>query len=92
MVEKKLDMQALSFQWGVLGGNAAVAAGAFAALVSLMRGVSLSSACVRGLACVLLLRVVFYLIRAGIEFFDQKASSAEEVSPKGQRTLPTEAD
>ena len=31
MVDKKHDMQAFSIQWGVLGGHAAVAAGAFAA-------------------------------------------------------------
>ena len=92
MVEKKHDMQALSFQWGVLGGNAAVAAGAFAALVSLMRGVPLLSACVRGLACVLLLRVAFYLIRTVIELFDRRTSSTDEISPKGQRTLPSEVD
>ena len=51
MVDKNNDMQALSFQWLVLGGHAAVAVGAFAAFVSLLRGVSLSTACLRGLVC-----------------------------------------
>jgi len=92
MVENKRDMQVLSFQWGVLGGHAAVAAGAFTALVSLFRGVSLSSACIRGALCVFALRVIFRVIMALIEFFDEPASPAESASQIHRRTLSRGGD
>ena len=92
MVEKKLDMKVLSFHWGVLGGHAAVAAGAFTALVSLFRGVSLSSACLRGFICVFVLRVVFHAIMALIELFGESASPIESASQIQRRTLSRGGD
>lgn len=87
MVEKKLDMKVLSFHWGVLGGHAAVAAGAFTALVCLFRGVSLSSACIRGTICVFALRVIFYLIRSLLELFGEREASSESASEAHRRAL-----
>ena len=81
MVDRRHDMQAFSFQWGVLGGHVAVAVGAFAAFVSLLRGVSLSTACLRGVVCVVLLRTVFSLIRILIEFFGRSTDPSEETGP-----------
>jgi hypothetical protein len=92
MVEKKRDMQVLSFQWGVLGGHAAVAAGAFTALVSLFRGVSLSSACIRGIICVFVLRVVFYMIRTLLELFGEPETPTESASQIHRRTLSRGGD
>ena len=77
MVEKKRDMQALSIQWGALGGHAAVAVGAFAAIVSLLRGVSLSTACIRGVVCVLVLRAIFYFIKTVLELFERPEEEAD---------------
>ena len=74
-------MQAFSFQWGVLGGHAAVAVGAFAAFASLLRGVSLSTACLRGVVCVVLLRTVFSFIRTLIEFFGRSTDPSQETDP-----------
>ena len=84
MVEKKHDMQALSLQWGAFGGHAAVAAGAFAALASLLRGVSLSTACLRGIVCVIVLRAAFYLIRTLLEFFGRPATRTKETDSAGR--------
>ena len=84
MVDKKHDMQAFSFQWGVFGGHAAVAAGAFAAFVSLLRGVSLSTACFRGIVCVLVLRAVFYLIRTLLELFARPEDPTQEADSAGR--------
>ena len=92
MVEKKLDMKVLSFHWGVLGGHAAVAAGAFTALVCLFRGVSLSSACIRGTICVLALRAIFYLIRSLLEFFGERTPSSQSASEIHRRTLSRGGD
>ena len=83
MVDKKHDMQALSFQWGVIGGHAAVAVGAFAALASLLRGVSLSTACLRGIVCVLVLRTVFYFIRTLLELFGRSVDRSQEADSTG---------
>ena len=77
MVEKNRDMQALSIQWGALGGHAAVAAGAFAAFVSLLRGVSLSTACIRGIVSVLVLRAIFYLVKTMLELFERPQEEAD---------------
>ena len=77
MVEKKRDMQALSIQWGALGGHVAVAVGAFAATVSLLRGVSLSTACIRGVVSVLVLRAIFYFIKAALELFERSGEGAD---------------
>ena len=77
MVEKNRDMQALSIQWGALGGHAAVAAGAFAAFVSLLRGVSLSTACLRGIVSVLVLRAIFYLVKTMLELFERPQEEAD---------------
>ena len=77
MVEKNRDMQALSIQWGALGGHAAVAAGAFAAFISLLRGVSLSTACIRGIASVLVLRAIFYFVKTMLELFERPQEEAD---------------
>ncbi|MCH2102457.1 MAG: hypothetical protein MK297_00435 [Planctomycetes bacterium] len=77
MVEKNRDMQALSIQWGALGGHAAVAAGAFAAFVSLLRGVSLSTACIRGIVSVLVLRAIFYFVKTMLELFERPQEEAD---------------
>ncbi len=77
MVEKNHDMQAFSIQWGVLGGHAAVAVGAFAAFVSLLRGVSLSTSCLRGIVCVLVLRTIFYFVRTVLELFERTEEEAD---------------
>ena len=77
MVEKNRDMQALSIQWGALGGHAAVAAGAFAAFVSLLRGVSLSTACLRGIVSVLVLRAIFYFVKTMLELFERPQEEAD---------------
>ena len=77
MVEKKHDMQAFSIQWGVLGGHAAVAVGAFAAFVSLLRGVSLSTSCIRGIVCVLALKTAFYFVRTVLELFERPEEEAD---------------
>ena len=92
MVEKKRDMQVLSFQWGVLGGHAAVAAAAFTALVSLFRGVSLSSACIRGIICVFVLKLSFFVIRTILEHFSEPDSPAESASQVHRRTHSSGAD
>ena len=92
MVEKKLDMQVHSFHWGVLGGHAAVAAGAFTALVCLFRGVSLSSACLRGAICVLVLRLVFSVIRAALEHFAEPNTTSETASELHRRALSQGGD
>ena len=84
MVDKKHDMQALSLQWGVFGGHAAVAVGAFAAFVSLLRGVSLSTACLRGIVCVIALKAIFYLIRTLLELFERPADPSQETDPGGR--------
>lgn len=84
MVDKNHDMQAFSFQWGVLGGHAAVAAGAFAAIASLLRGVSLSTACLRGILCVLVLRTIFYFIRTLLELFGEPADPSKEADSTGR--------
>ena len=81
MVEKKHDMQAFSIQWGVFGGHIAVAAGAFAAFVSLLRGVSLSTSFLRGIVCVLVLRTIFYFIKTVLELF---VRPQEEADPTGR--------
>ena len=70
-------MQALSIQWGALGGHAAVAAGAFAAFVSLLRGVSLSTACIRGIVSVLVLRAIFYFVKTMLELFERPQEEAD---------------
>ena len=77
MVDKRHDMQAFSIQWGVLGGHAAVASGAFAAFVSLLRGVSLSTSCLRGIVCVLALRTIFYFVRTVLELFERPEEGAD---------------
>ena len=77
MVDKKHDRQACSIQWGVRGGHAAVAAGAFAALVSLLRGGSLSTACLRGIICVLVLRAIFYFVKTVLELFERHQEGAD---------------
>ena len=77
MVEKNRDMQALSIQWGALGGHAAVAAGAFAAFVSLLRGVSLSTACIRGIVSVLVLRAIFFFVKTMLELFERPQEEAD---------------
>jgi len=77
MVEKKNDMQAFSIQWGVLGGHVAVAVGAFAAFACLIRGVSLSTSCLRGIVCVLVLRAVFYFVRTVLELFERPEEEAD---------------
>ena len=77
MVEKNRDMQALSIQWGALGGHAAVAAGAFAAFLSLLRGVSLSTACIRGIVSVLVLRAIFYFVKTMLELFERPQEEAD---------------
>jgi|GEM_PF-5728091 len=77
MDEKNLDMQALSIQWGALGGHAAVAAGAFAAFVSLLRGVSFSTACIRGIVSVLVLRAIFYFVKTMLELFERPQEEAD---------------
>ncbi len=92
MVEKKLDMKVHSFHWRVLGGHAAVAAGAFTALVCLFRGVSLSSACVRGTICVFVLRLVFSLISAALAHFAEPAASTESASQLHRRALSQGGD
>ena len=83
MVDKNHDMQAFSFQWGVLGGHAAVAVGAFAAFASLLRGVSLSTACLRGLVCVVVLRILFYLIRTLLELIGRQVDPSQEADSTG---------
>ena len=72
--------------------HAAVAAGAFTALVSLFRGVSLSSACIRGIICVFVLRLIFGAIMALIKFFDKPASPPESASQIHRRTLSRGGD
>ena len=84
MADKKDDMQAFSYQWGVLGGHAAVAVGAFTAFASLLRGVSLSTACLRGLLCVVVLRTTFRLIRTLIELFGRPADPSQEADSTGR--------
>jgi len=77
MVDKKHDMQALSIQWSVLGAPVAVAVGAFAAVASLLRGVSLSTACLRGIVCVLVLRAIFYFVKTVLELFERPQEEAD---------------
>ena len=92
MVEKKRDMQVISFHWGDRGGLAPVAAAAFSALVSLFRGVSLSSACIRGIICVFVLKLSFFVIRTLLEHFSEPDSPAESASQAHRRTYSPGAD
>lgn len=84
MVEDEHDMRAISYQWGVFGGQAAVAVGAFAAFVSLLRGVSLSTASLRGIICVVVLRAAFYFIRTVLELFERPADNSGGTDAAGR--------